>query len=110
MPYATVLKVNFLTGTPVLAYSSRVTIAAVRAINLTGAVAFMQMFDAASTASVTAGTTVPDWVIKSDASSLSIGDGLPEDGLVFSNGLVVISTTTPTGSGDATQHVRFGII
>src|SRR5258707_1769568 len=110
MPYATILKVNFLTATPVLAYAGRVGIAAVRSINLTGATAFVQMFDAASIASVTAGVTVPDWVVKSEGGNPSIGDGLPDDGIVFSNGLVVLSTTTPTGGTDATQHVRFGII
>lgn len=108
--FASLLSSNNVGATAVLMQSSLVTLVAIRAINTTAAVAFVQLFDAAAASDVTVGTTIPTWVVKSEASELSIGDGLPDHGLVFTRGLVVASTTTPTGSTGATQHVRVAVV
>lgn len=99
---------NSLGATATLIVGHGATLTAVRAINTTAADAYVQLFDKATAAEVTVGTTVPDWVIQSDANDPSVGDGLPSGGLVFENGIVAVSTTTATGSTAATQHVRFG--
>lgn len=110
MPQASLVTSNSLGSTPVLVVRGRCTLVAIRAINTTVAAAYVQLFDAGGASSVVAGTTVPDWVIRSDPSDPSLGDGLPEDGLVFTNGVVAVSTTTVTGSTGATQHLRLGVI
>lgn len=98
-------------GAAVLVRGGPVILTAIRAINTTGADAYVQIFDVAAAASITLGTTVPDWVVLSDfgAGLVSVGDGLPTEGLVLHNGLVAASTTTPLGNTAATQHVRFAI-
>lgn len=85
------------------------TLMACRAFNTTGASAYVQIFDVAAASDVTLGTTVPRWVVKSQASDVSDGDGLPTDGLKFELGIFAASTTTPTGLTGATQHARFAI-
>lgn len=74
--------------------------------------AYIQLFDASSTSGITLGTTQPDWVVMLDfgAGEVSVGDGLPNEGLVFKNGVVVASTTTASGSTGATSQVRLAII
>jgi hypothetical protein len=74
--------------------------------------AYIQLFDASSTASVTLGTTKPRWVVMLDfgAGEVSVGDGLPNEGLVFQNGIVVASTTTSTGNTGSTSQVRLAVI
>ena len=96
-------------GTAVLAKTGPLHVTAVRAFQ-TGlaADAFVQLFDAASASDVTVGTTKPAWVVMTifAAGPVSGGDGLPTHGLLFRAGLVVASTTTPTGNTAATQQVR----
>jgi hypothetical protein len=101
---------NSLAGTAILLVGHEVTVVAVRAINTTAALAHIQLFDKATAAEVTPGTTVPTWVVTSQASAASDGDGLPNGGLQFKNGLVAISTTTTTGATGATQHLKVGVI
>lgn len=100
-------------GTAVLARTGVLHVTAVRAFQ-TGlaADAFVQLFDAAAAADVTLGTTTPTWVVMTifGAGPVSSGDGLPTHGLVFRLGLVVASTTTPTGLTGNTQQVRITYI
>ena len=110
MGAAPVISSNSLAGTATLIQGAVLNLVAVRAINTTGAAAFVQLFDLALAADVTLGTTVPTWVVTSAASATSEDDGIPGDGLIFRNGLVAASTTTPTGSTAATQHVKFVIV
>lgn len=86
-----------------------ITIVAIRGINPTGAAAHLQLFNKLA-ADVTVGTTIPDWTVSAATVYSSDGDGLPNGGIVFDVGLVVASTTTPTGSSSATTHWRLGII
>lgn len=109
-PASVVLSNNSVGATAVLVQKGVVQVTAMHALNTTAAAAFVQYFDAAAITDVTVGTTVPLWVLRSPASSISDGDGLPTHGLVFRLGVVVASTTTPTGSTGATQHVRTGIM
>lgn len=105
------VKANSLAATATLVQGGPVTLTAIHAINTTAADAYIQIFDAAAIANVTVGTTVPDWVVMSDfgVGLVSVSDGLPTHGLSFRNGLVAVSTTTPTGNTGATQHARFVI-
>jgi hypothetical protein len=107
--YSEVLSFNSLGATPVLAVGHKAVLMAARSVNLTAADAYVQIFDATSAGAVTVGTTIPTWVIQADANDPSVGDGLPTDGLVFDNGIVVASTTTSVGATTASQHVRIGI-
>ena len=103
------VQANTVGATAVRMVAGRVVLTAVRAINLTAADAYLQIFDAAAITDVVVGTTIPTWAVQSDASDPSVGDGLPNGGLVFLLGIVVASTTTSTGSTGANQHVRLGI-
>jgi len=62
---------------------------------------YCQVFDAATTAEVTLGTTLPTFVMvaaTNTADDLTIGWLGGVDGLVFDRGIVVASTTTTTGN------------
>jgi len=107
--YSELVKQNSVGATAVLMVGHKTALMAIRAINTTAADAYLQLFDKATAAEVTVGTTVPDWVVQSDANDPSVGDGLPTSGLIFENGVVVASTTTATGDTGATQHVRLGV-
>lgn len=74
--------------------------------------AYIQLFNTAAAANVTLGTTVPDWVVMLDQAvgDVSSGDGLPTHGLVFSAGIVIASTTTPTGSTTRESNVRVVVV
>lgn len=106
------VEANSLGATTVLIKGGRCVLTAIRAANTTVADAYIQIFDAAATTSVTLGTTVARWWVLTDfgAGDISVGDGLPTQGLVFENGIVAASTTTATGSTGATQHARFVIV
>ncbi len=65
--------------------------------NSASAVAYMQFFDAASTAAVTLGTTAPTFWVAVPASG-GIVDTSPTTTYPFKNGVVVAATTTPTGA------------
>lgn len=73
--------------------------------NNTAASAFLQLFDASSTANVVLGTTVPYAIYAvsaSDNDSIRVGAGLQ-----FFNGIVAASTTTTTGTTSASTNVQF---
>ena len=106
MPGSRIILNNSVGATAVLVQKGVVQVTGMFAVNTTAAAAFVQYFDAAAAADVTVGTTIADWVLRSPASSVSDGDGLPTHGLVFLLGVVIASTTTPTGNSAATQHVR----
>lgn len=111
-PASGVISLNSVTNTAVLAQAGTTILTAVRAIYPSMAAdGYVQLFDAATAGAVTVGTTIPTWVVLNDFGSgeVTTGDGLPTDGLVFKLGIVVASTTTSTGSGSATQHVRIGV-
>lgn len=106
------IKVNNVTG-PVLLQPGRTIVTAARAfVDTAAADIFLQMFDAASAADVTLGTTLPDWVVTIDsaASPVSSGDGLSTNGDVFYKGVVVACTTTPVGAVTSAAHVRVAIL
>jgi hypothetical protein len=105
-PGSRILSNDSIGNTATLVQKGAMQVTGMLAMNTTAAAAFVQYFDAAAATDVTVGTTTPFWVIRSPASSISDGDGLPTHGLVFTKGVVIASTTTPTGNSGATQHVR----
>lgn len=107
MPLSGKITSNSLAGTATLLCGHRVALTQVHAINTTGAKAYIQLFDAATAASVTPGTTIPDHVLTVPASD-SATDVFGSDGYVFESGVVAISTTSATGSSGAAAHVRLG--
>lgn len=106
-------KVTNASATAQLAVGHRCVLVALQAFQ-TGlaADAYIQLFDAAATSEVTVGTTVPDWIGKLDFGNGEVSDisTLPKDGLVFTRGIVVASTTTATGSSGNTTQVRLAIV
>ena len=107
--FSDVVSANTVGATAVLMVGHKVTVTAIRAQNLTAADAYLQLFDAAAAADVTVGTTVARWWVQSDANDPSVGDGLPNGGLMFQLGIVVCSTTSAINGTGANQHVRLGI-
>ena len=107
--WSRVITTDNVSTTVVLLIGQRTCLTGVRSLNTTAAAAYTQLFDVAAAASVTPGTTVPRWVVKSGSTDPADGDGLPTHGLIFENGIAVISTTTVTGATPATQHVRITI-
>lgn len=99
---------NSLGATAVLLVGHAATLVDFHGINTTGSAAYVQMFNAATAAGVTVGTTIPDRVLTLAASG-SATDSIGGDGIDFSLGIVVASTTTATGSTGATTHVRIGV-
>lgn len=65
-------------------------------VNMQGAAAFIQVFDAASAGAVVLGTTLPDleFIIGANTASYSF---LPPQGVAFSQGIVVAATTAEAG-------------
>lgn len=109
-PASRLIESDNLTSVAVLVLGKKCQVTAIRAINTTAAAAYIQLFDVAAAASVSLGSTVPDWVVKSPASDPSDGDGLPTGGWAFENGIVAASTTTATGSTSALQHLKITIM
>lgn len=74
--------------------------------------AYIQLFDSSTTGGITLGTTQPAWTthLNQSLGDITNGDGLPNRGLVFNNGLVVASTTTPDGATTSTTQVRVTIL
>ena len=108
--FSALVSANSLGGTVTQVATGTKTLTAIRAINTTAADAYVQLFDVAAIADVTLGTTLPAWVVLSDPSDLSLGDGLPNGGLMFLNGIAAASTTTATGLTAAVQHVRLAVM
>lgn len=87
-------------GTVVAVKATQGVLRFMKLVNTTGAAAYLQIFFKPA-ASVTLGTTVPDWTVRLAASeSLPIPDlagvGLM-NGPVIGTGLSIAGTTTPTG-------------
>jgi len=74
-------------------------------INTTLAVAYVQVFDADAVTDVTLGSTQPRFVIPLAASGV-VNVALAKP-IVFANGIVVFSTTTPTGSTGAAVNAAW---
>ena len=113
MHAAGLVKITDASSTPQLAVGHRCVLVALRGFQgALAADAYVRLFDAAATADITVGTTKPDWVVQLDfgVGEVSDGDGLPNDGLVFTRGIVVASTTTATGSASATTQVRLAVV
>ncbi len=98
-----------LSTTPAVVSANPVRVMSIYAYHGGTGNAYVQMFNAKAAADVTLGTTVPDAAfgmatLKNVA--LSLGDGI-----LFSKGLVVASTTTATGSSatNGAQDVTFGL-
>ena len=85
-----------LTATAVLASPGITNLTGYNIANPNGATVFVQLFDAASAAAVTLGTTAPTLVLSIPASGVL--DGTQASPVTFANGLVVAATTTATGS------------
>lgn len=94
-------------GTAVLLVGHKCEVSAVRTVNTTAAAAYLQLFDAATAATVTVGTTLPHVVVKALANDPGTDDFY--EAVIFQNGVVVASTTTALGSTGASQHVRVAL-
>lgn len=102
-----------LTSTKSQVKGSGGTIYGITAVNNGSALAYIQVFNKLS-ASVTVGTTAPDYVVPVPApSSGTAGAGIREEyskGLNFGTGITVACTTTRTGSTSATCDVNVNYI
>lgn len=96
-----------------LIQGGKVIVTAIRGINTSSATAFIQLYDAAASTSVTLGTTVPTWTVRCAGSSPSDGDGLPTTGLLFENGVVAAAGSIQTGENAQAHlavHTRICVI
>lgn len=112
VPFGQLVSQNDVTGA-VRVKSGRCILAAARIFESgVAGDAYLQIFDSNAAGDITLGTTVPDWVVMLDqgVGDVSGGDGLPTHGLVFVNGIVIASTTTPTGSTTRETNARLVII
>lgn len=66
-------------------------------VNTTAAAAYLQIF-AKPAASVTLGTTVPDWVIRLGANETTNPSDMSPPAMFNGTGLSIAGTTTPTGN------------
>lgn len=114
---STIVKVNSLAATAVLAVGHACNLLAIRGITVQVGVTFIQLFDKATAAEVTVGTTLPDWVVSvptnTTTGDVGLGDGVPSTaGLKFDNGIVLAATTTPVGSSATASacHVRLAVM
>lgn len=95
------------TGTKAEVSAVPVRIGSIILYNTTAAVAYLQIF-CTPAASVTVGTTAPNWVIPMPATgglTLTFPDGWSLGG----TGLTIAATTTRTGSTGATTDVFFTV-
>lgn len=83
-------------GAPVPVKAGPGTFYGLQIVNMQGAAAFIQVFDAASAGAVVLGTTLPDleFIIGANTASYSF---LPPQGVAFSQGIVVAATTAEAG-------------
>lgn len=89
-----VANLGFGTNTPVLVRAGRCLVTTTSFINEDSATRYLQVFDAATVASVTVGTTAPYLVL---AAATLLRDEFFGD-ICFTNGIVVVGTTTATGN------------
>jgi len=66
--------------------------------NSNAALVYLQFFDASAANQVTVGTTPPVFWVAIPASSNALNISFSTQGYVFTNGIVMACTTTPTGS------------
>ena len=93
-----------LGGTVALAASGPIKLTGYHLFNTSSAAAYVQLFDASTTADVTIGTTAPSVVMGLPASGGAVM-AVGEDGIRFQNGMVVASTTTVNGTTTQTTVV-----
>ena len=105
--FSAITTVDNITSVATLFIPYKVCVTAIRTINTSGtSPATLSLYNANSTSGITVGTTVPFWTVVAASGEPSAGDGLPTDGLIFSNGVVVASTSALTSIAGITQHVR----
>ena len=95
-----------LGATTVLLAGHRTEVGWLSVVNTTAAAAYLQLFDAAATADVTLGTTLPTLSVQIAASGQTT---LTNVSTIFRKGIVVASTTTATGNTGATTHTFVGV-
>jgi hypothetical protein len=79
--------------------------------NASAAACFVQLFDASATGSVTLGTTVPDLEVQcGTVADVTAGPWAAPDGVMFTNGLVLASTTLQGGSVASAAGVNVTIL
>lgn len=104
-----ILTHNSLDNLAVITAQPGLTMTAIRLLNPTAGDANVQLFDASVTTGITLGTTMPAWVVNAAATEPSVGDGLPNEGVTFTNGIVAAVTTTVVGTSTVTAHLRIVI-
>ncbi len=97
-----------LTGTALLVKTGNCSLCGYHLFNTTSAAAYVQFFDAAAAANVTVGTTTPTFVLGLPASSGATRT-VGKDGLKFTLGMVIASTTAATGATGAITVVQLDI-
>lgn len=95
----TIIKAYGVTEAKTLVKAGPCIITAIKFINEDAQARFLQVFDAATTAAVTVGTTQADWTLVAGANGGE--DNYGGDGMAFKNGVVVAATTTAIGSTGA---------
>jgi len=100
-----------LVGTAIALVDGPTVLKEVQANNNTAAVAYVQLFDIASSnvGDITVGTTRADWIVYSAASLQSLSGQVPPNGLLFRKGIAGVSTTVHDGATGASQDVRLAI-
>lgn len=99
-PNFTITKNFALTNTLVLVRSGPTDLWGWDLVNTNAAITYVQMFNVDDISKVTLGTTTPDKVITIPATSGSqvMVQFSKDEVIPFSNGLVIVATTTATGS------------
>ena len=99
-----------LAGTATKIAPARSVVGPVVVANLTGAVAWLQLFDAALATDVTPGTTKPKATIAVGPNT-AVGASTQADlqGLMFELGVVAASTTAAEGGTGANTNTMIGI-
>ena len=89
-----------LVATPVLVKAGAGTLGDLDLTNSSGATAYLQVFDAATAGAVALGTTAPKLVywIPPGSPFGGLNKPLGPVGILFSSGIVLAATTTPTGN------------
>jgi len=102
---------NSLDDSPIVALMGKPCyVSAVHGINTTGAAAYLQLFDKATIAEVSLGTTVPTFVLSMATGASATQEFTGPNFLKFENGICAASTTTSTGSSAAITHARVWIV